>query len=53
MLDCFSGSGSTMIASARAGRKFTGCELDKDYCEKSKERFDNLVSMTDRFSIDK
>ena len=37
VLDCFSGSGSTMIASARAGRKFTGCELDKDYYEKSKE----------------
>ena len=52
VLDCFSGSGSTMIASARAGRKFTGCELDKDYYEKSKERFENLVPMADRFSLD-
>ena len=52
VLDCFSGSGSTMIAAAKAGRKFTGCEIDKDYFEKSKERFENLVSMADRFSLD-
>ena len=43
VLDCFSGSGSTMIAAAKAGRKFTGCEIDKDYYEKSKERLGELV----------
>ena len=52
VLDCFSGSGSTMIAAAKAGRKFTGCEIDKDYFKKSKERFENLVPMADRFSLD-
>jgi site-specific DNA-methyltransferase (adenine-specific) len=41
VLDIFSGSGSTMIACQNTGRKFVGCELDKEYYEKS------LVRMTE------
>lgn len=35
VLDCFSGSGTTAIASLETNRKFTGTELDTNYFEKS------------------
>lgn len=38
VLDIFSGSGSTAIASDNTFRKFQGCELSKEYWEKSIER---------------
>lgn len=38
VLDIFSGSGSTAIASDCAGRDFIGCELDSDYHRLSLER---------------
>jgi adenine-specific DNA-methyltransferase len=43
VLDIFSGSGSTMIACQNTGRKFVGCEIDKEYYEKSKIRFKELT----------
>ena len=33
--DCFSGSGTTALACSQTDRHFTGCELDKEYYEKS------------------
>lgn len=42
VLDCFSGSGSTMIACSNTGRIFKGCELDTEYFEKSRERLRKL-----------
>ena len=41
VLDCFMGSGTTAIAAMNTGRKFTGCELDKEYFTKSMERIQN------------
>ena len=38
VLDCFAGSCTTGLASARTNRNFIGCEIDKDYYEKAKER---------------
>ena len=46
VLDCFSGSGSTMIAATRTDRKFSGCELSTEYYEKSLERYKELVPNT-------
>jgi len=46
VLDCFSGSGSTMIAAARTGRKFVGSEISKEYCDKSLERLDILSNIS-------
>ena len=44
VLDCFSGTGSTMIASELSGRNFVGCEVDKEYYEKSLKRREELCS---------
>jgi DNA modification methylase len=45
VLDCFSGSGSTMIAANNTGRSFVGCEFDEEYYNKSLERLDALSSL--------
>ena len=42
ILDCFSGSGTTAVAAIETNRNFIGCELKKDYYEKSIERIHNL-----------
>jgi len=42
VLDIFSGSGSTMIACDNVKREFVGCELDKEYFDKSLERKKNF-----------
>lgn len=38
ILDCFSGSGTTALAAYNTKRNFIGCELSKEYYEKSIER---------------
>lgn len=38
VLDCFSGSGTTAMASILTNRNFIGCEIDKNFHEKSIER---------------
>ena len=43
VLDCFSGTGSTMIASELSGRNFVGCEVSREYYEKSLERKKELT----------
>jgi site-specific DNA-methyltransferase (adenine-specific) len=40
VLDPFNGSGSTGMAAVKAGYKYVGCELDKNYCEISCKRID-------------
>lgn len=38
VLDCFSGSGSTALASYNTNRNFIGCEISEEYYKKSIER---------------
>ena len=45
VLDIFNGSGSTTIACANTDREFLGCELDKEYFEKSLKRIEDLVGV--------
>lgn len=42
VLDCFSGSGSTAVAAYNTNRNFIGCELSKEYFDKTLKRFDDL-----------
>jgi DNA modification methylase len=42
VLDCFSGSGSTMISCTNTKREFIGCELDKEYYDKSLIRYNSF-----------
>jgi site-specific DNA-methyltransferase (adenine-specific) len=42
--DFFSGSGSTAVAALRTGRKFTGCENNKEYYSKSLDRIEELTN---------
>ena len=43
VLDIFGGSGSTGVVCKMHNRKYIGCEIDKDYYNKSLERIDNTV----------
>ena len=42
VLDPFSGSGTTGVASARLGRQFIGIEMDKEYLSLALERYHDL-----------
>jgi len=42
ILDPFTGSSTTGIASAMNGRKFIGIDMEKDYLELSIKRFNDL-----------
>ncbi len=44
VLDCFSGSGSAMIAAHNTGRNFKGCEFELEYVEKSWDRLEKLTT---------
>lgn len=43
VLDCFSGSGTTAVASHNANRNFTGCEISDEYFEKSLNRIKSIT----------
>lgn len=45
ILDCFSGSASTAVAAYNQNRDFIGCELSKEYYDKSISRLHNLGIM--------
>jgi len=41
ILDCFAGSATTAIAARNTNRNFIGCEMDKEFFNKSIERINN------------
>jgi DNA modification methylase len=43
VLDTFLGSGTTLIAAERAGRRFAGCDIDPGYVDVALERWTSLT----------
>lgn len=43
VLDCFCGSGTTLVASINTGRNFIGFEIDKTYYETAKQRIEDAL----------
>jgi site-specific DNA-methyltransferase (adenine-specific) len=50
ILDTHLGSGSSAIAAHYGGFDFVGCELDKDYFEAAKKRFDEETKQKELFA---
>jgi DNA modification methylase len=46
VFDMFSGSGTTLIAAERTGRKFRGCDIDPAYVDVAVERWSQLTGRT-------
>ena len=44
VLDCFSGSGTTAVACVNLDRDFYGCELNREYFEKSIDRINKVYN---------
>lgn len=49
ILDTHLGSGSSRIASNKAGLSFVGCEIDEDYFNKQNKRYADFISQTRLF----
>lgn len=48
VLDCFTGSGSTMVSALKNKRKFIGCEFSEEYVKKSLQRTIELLSLYEK-----
>lgn len=52
IFDPFMGSFTTAVCCHKTGRKYLGCELDKEYYDKGSERLNKLKSQITFFDID-
>ena len=47
VLDCFAGSGSSLLAALRTNRYAIGIEISKDWCDTIKQRLEKCEKLTD------
>ena len=47
VLDCFCGSGTTLVGAINKNRKFIGFEIDKEYYEIAKKRINEAIAIKD------
>ena len=47
VLDCFCGSGTTLVGAINKNRKFIGFEIDKEYYEIAKKRVNEAIAIKD------
>lgn len=52
VLDCFCGSGTTLVGAINKNRKFIGFEIDKNYYEVSKKRVEEAISLKEEMNIE-
>ena len=50
VLDCFAGSCTTGVAALKLKRNFMGCELDKEYFDKSMKRLEPFIR--ERYNVE-
>lgn len=43
VFDPCAGSGSTLLVAKQLGRRYFGCELDKDFCDKANDRLEKII----------
>jgi len=48
VLDCFAGSGSTLVAAEQLGRPWIGCDLSKTYCQIAMKRLAELRQLNNQ-----
>lgn len=51
VVDCFSGSGTTAIASIKNGRNFIGCELNKEFFDKAILRITQFIQENPEYTV--
>lgn len=52
VLDCFAGSGTTLVGAINLNRKYIGFEIDKDYYEIAKKRVEEATALKKGINIE-
>lgn len=48
VLDCFAGSGTTLVVAKKLGRRYIGWELDPSYYKSAKNRLDSVIKRSSK-----
>jgi site-specific DNA-methyltransferase (adenine-specific) len=51
VIDPFCGSGSTLLAAKKSGRKYIGFEINQEYARVARERLEKIYSRQDSLEL--